>query len=172
MVETNASQSWAEDHNWEVQTGYQEIILHLQSSEVLEMVIEGPNLCSLAKSPALEVFETHYRVRASQQSWPDMLWTAGLPAAPSKGHFHLLWHGFCGACKGFCPNCNLLISAFSSFSQDFTIFHEFHCHWILYLFIKLHKKLVNKFKRYLGRLKEKRKSEMQTHFLFFSREEW
>lgn len=103
-METRASQPWAKDQNWEVQTGYQEMILHLQSSEVLEMVIEGPNLCSLVISPALEVFETH-----SRKSWPDTLWTGGLPAAPSKGHFHLLWHGLGGACKGFCPNCNLLI---------------------------------------------------------------
>lgn len=59
MMETSASQSWAEDHNLEVQTGYQEMILHLQSYEGLEMVTEGPNLCSLVKFPALEVFETH-----------------------------------------------------------------------------------------------------------------
>lgn len=60
MMETSASQSWAEDHNLEVQIGYQEMILHLQS-EVLEMVIRGPNLCSLVKCPDLEVFETPYR---------------------------------------------------------------------------------------------------------------
>lgn len=60
MMETSASQSWAEDHSLEVQIGYQEMILPLQS-EVLEMVIRGPNLCSLVKCPALEVFETSYR---------------------------------------------------------------------------------------------------------------
>lgn len=121
MMGTRASQSWADDHNLEVQTGHQEMILHLQSSEMLEMVIKGPNLCSLVKSPALEVFETHYR-----QSWPDTLWTAGLPAAPSKGHSHLLWKGLCGACKGFCPNCNPLISASPSFSQVCLLSSRFH----------------------------------------------
>lgn len=49
-----------------------------------------------------------------------------LDCRTSKGHFHLLWQGFCGACKGFCPNCNLFISAFPSFSQVCLLSYRLH----------------------------------------------
>jgi len=41
MMETNASQSWANGPKLEVQTGHHEKILHLQNSAALEMVFQG-----------------------------------------------------------------------------------------------------------------------------------
>lgn len=140
-----------------------------------------PQVGVAVRSPALEVFETQ-----PWQSWPDVVWCfeqeAGLETScsPSKRHFYLLWHGLGGACKGLCPECSLLVSAFPSFkvsllSPDFTDLMEFHCHWALYLFIRLHKKIGKKLKRHWGIQREKREKERQrrkhTHSLFLSREE-
>ena len=171
-METNASQSWANGPKLEVQTGHQEKILHLQNSAALEMVIRGS--CQISSLRGIRDSAQAKLTWGSLVLWAEG-WTGDLQQPLPRDISAFYDMGLVVPAKVFGQTavCSLVpfphLKSLSS-PPDFTDLQELHCHWALYLFIKLHKKLVNKFKRHWGRQREKRETEGQrckhTHSLF------